>query len=214
MRLGIALAALAAASLAACGGGKQEGVVKFRGSTPNTSVQKAKFVREYETFCPNCGKEVAWGKTTCIDPATNTKRRSCEGVIFEWPKELTCGSCKGTGQCDACAMMDQLANGECYNCRGKGDLIRQGQAKECPNCKGKMVCPICEGSKKCDWCKGAGKVGAEFVKTKIKKTAVEDDLLPEKEKKIDDKKEDKKDDKKTDEKKNDEKKEEKKPEEK
>jgi hypothetical protein len=173
MRLGTALVVLAAASLAACGGGKQEGVVKFRGSTPNTSVQKAKFVREYESFCPNCGAELAFGLNKC------SQRKTCEGLLFTWPKELTCGSCKGTGVCTACVNMDQerdAATGQwvCYNCRGKGDLILQGQGKECPNCKGKKVCPICEGTKKCDWCKGAGKVDDAFVKKNMKKGAGDD----------------------------------------
>jgi len=205
MRFGTAVVALAAATLAACGGGKQEGVVKFYGASPNTSVQKAKFVREYESFCPNCGKELSYGATKCPN------RKTCEGLLFTWAPEYVCGSCKGTGQCGACIWMDQMATGECYNCRGKGDLILQGQGKPCPNCGGKKVCPICEGSKKCDWCKGSGKVPAEFVKTKLKKgTGGEESLLPDEKRPEEKKPEEKKvEEKKPEEKKPEEKKEEK-----
>jgi len=107
--------------------------------------------------------------------------------------------------------MDQMATGECYNCRGKGDLILQGQGKPCPNCAGKKLCPICEGSKRCDWCKGGGKVGAEFVKTKLKKSASGDEnLLPDEKRPEEKKPEEKKaEEKKPEEKKPEEKKEEK-----
>lgn len=201
MRRVNAAVVLAVGMLAACSGGKQEGVVKFYGSTPNTSVQKAKFVREYQSFCPNCGKEIAYGATKCPN------RRTCEGVLLTWPNEYVCGSCKGTGQCGACAWMDQMATGECYNCRGKGDLILQGQGKPCPNCGGKKVCPICEGTKKCDWCKGSGRVGADLVKKTLRKGSGvgEEELLPT-EKRPEEKKTE---EKKPEEKKSDEKKEEK-----
>lgn len=204
MRLGTAFTTVLALSLAACGAGNQEGIVKFRGSTPNTALQKTKMVREFETFCPNCGKPLAFGATKCPD------RRTCEGQKFTWATSYVCGSCKGTGQCGACMWMDQ-PDGQCYNCRGKGDLILEGQARECPNCKGKKVCPICDGSKKCDFCKGDKKVGAEVVKAHLKKGSLAsgDEPPPSDERKEDKKTEPKKEEPKPEDKK-DEKKEEKK----
>jgi hypothetical protein len=172
MKLKHGLVLLAVAALAACGSGKPEGVVQFHGAPPNTSKQQEKFkqsrtIREYTTACPNCGREIEFGKVKCGNKVCAT--------AMSWPKEYVCGSCKGTGNCTACVNMEQFPTGECYNCRGKGDLIINGQARDCPNCKGKKVCPICEGKKTCDWCKGAGRVSDEFVKSHLRKSAGDED---------------------------------------
>lgn len=209
MKLSRGLILLASVALAACGTGKPDGIVAFHGFPPNTSKQNeklkaAKVIREYTTACPGCGKEIEYGKTKCPGKA-------CQAQI-SWPKTYTCASCKGTGLCNACVWMDQ-PTGECYNCRGKGDLIINGQARDCPNCKGKKACPICvqpdgRGNMKCDWCKGEGKVSEDFVKAHLRKGASEDDDTKPEEKKPEEKKpeEKKPEEKKPDEKPSEEKK--------
>jgi hypothetical protein len=201
MKLSRGLVLLASVALAACGSGKPEGIVAFHGFPPNTSKQNeklkaAKTIRQYTTACPGCGKEIEYGKTKCPS-------KVC-AIQMSWAKAYPCASCKGSGLCNACVWMDQ-PTGECYNCRGKGDLIINGQARDCPNCKGKKTCPICEGSRKCDWCKGDGKVTEDFVKAHLMKGSNDEEA---EEKKPDEKKpeEKKPEEKKPDEKKPDEKK--------
>ncbi len=89
---------------------------------------------------------------------------------MSWRADYRCPSCKGSGNCPACSEMEQ-SRGDCYNCRGQGVLIFQGQSPECPNCKGTKKCPICKGSMKCDYCDGTGKVAKDIVKAKSAKFA-------------------------------------------
>jgi len=140
--------------LAACGGGKQEGDVRFIGFAPVTS--KDKDVREVRTFCPNCGEPIAVDTARCPN-------KKCKADMT-WAKDYRCPSCKGSGICSACSSMEQ-AKGDCYNCKGQGVLIYQGQSPECPNCKGSKKCPICKGTMKCDYCEG-GRIAKDVVKTK------------------------------------------------
>ena len=140
--------------LAACGGGKQEGDVRFIGLAPVNA--KDKDIRKVETRCPNCGDPIAVDTAKCPNKRCKTE--------MTWPKDYPCPSCKGSGFCPACSAMEQ--KGECYNCKGQGILIFQGQTPECPNCKGSGKCPVCKGNKTCDFCGGSGKVGKEIVKAK------------------------------------------------
>ncbi len=159
MRVTNAFVLLAAASLAACGGGRQEGVVSFKGQNPNTSLQKDN--RSVSTHCPGCLDPIEIGTERC------PKKKTCDTRIFWREKEgYRCPSCQGNGVCGACVMMEQLPDGKCFNCKGTGNLIYFGKAPECASCKGKGACPICKGSKKCDYCAGAGKIPAEEVKTR------------------------------------------------
>ncbi len=153
--------------LAACGAGKQEGEVRFTGFAPVTS--KDKDVREVRTFCPNCGEPIPVDKARC-------ENKRCKAEMT-WAKEYRCPSCKGSGTCAACVEMEQT-KGECYNCRGQGVLIYQGQSPECPNCKGTKKCPICKGSMKCDYCDGSGKIAKDVVKAKSAKFSGGGDDLP------------------------------------
>lgn len=145
-------------ALAACGGGKLEGDVRFVGFAPVTS--KDKDVRTIETRCPYCGDPLE------VDTARH-KKKTCNNDIH-WSDKYNCPSCRGTGRCAACTAMEQT-DGNCYNCKGQGVLIYAGQSPECPNCKGQKKCPVCKGSQKCDYCGGEGKVGKEFVKAKAAK---------------------------------------------
>jgi len=140
--------------LAACGGGKQEGDVRFIGFAPVTS--KDNDVREIRTFCPNCGDPIAVDTARCPN-------KKCKADMT-WPKDYRCPSCKGSGICSACSSMEQ-AKGDCYNCKGQGVLIFAGQSPECPNCKGSKKCPICKGTMKCDYCE-QGRVAKDVVKAK------------------------------------------------
>jgi len=159
MRLRNALVLLAAASLAACGGGKQEGLVSFKGQNPNTSLQKD--TRSVSTHCPGCLDPIEIGTERC------PKKKTCDTRIFWREKEgYRCPSCQGNGVCAACVMMEQLPDGKCFNCKGTGNLVYYGKAPVCASCKGEKGCPVCKGSKKCDYCSGAGKVTAEAVKAK------------------------------------------------
>ena len=146
--------------LAACGGGKQEGDVRFTGFAPVTA--KDKDVREVRTFCPNCGDAIE------VDTVRH-KKKTCNADI-KWSESYRCPSCKGSGRCSACVIMEQESSkGECYNCKGQGVLFFAGQSPECPNCKGSKKCPVCKGSAKCDYCDGSGKVAKEVVKAKSAK---------------------------------------------
>jgi hypothetical protein len=154
--------------LAACGGGKLEGDVRFIGFAPVTS--KDKDVREVRTFCPGvCREPIA------VDTARCTNKR-CKAEIH-WSNDYRCPSCQGTGHCSACSSMEQT-NGECYNCKGQGVLIYAGQSPECPNCKGTKKCPVCKGFQKCDYCDGTGKIGKDIVKAKAAKFVGGTDGLP------------------------------------
>ena len=166
MKLSNAIVLLAVAALAACGpSGRQEGVVKFKGSTPNTSLQKAKGDnRELSTYCPVCGRAVDPGTSPCPD------KKGCN-VQITWTGPYACGACKGSGRCSACYWMEQLADGNCYNCKGSGQRIYLGKSVDCPDCKGKGKCPICEGKKECDYCSGSGKLSYDLVKERAKKAA-------------------------------------------
>ncbi|HVR85125.1 MAG TPA: hypothetical protein VMU54_12490 [Planctomycetota bacterium] len=147
-------------ALAACGVGKQEGEVRFSGFAPVNS--KDKDVREVRTFCPGCGEPIAVDTARCPNKRCKTE--------MSWRADYRCPSCKGSGYCSACSEMEQ-AKGDCYNCKGQGVLIFQGQSPECPNCKGTKKCPICKGSMKCDFCDGTGKVAKDIVKAKSAKFA-------------------------------------------
>jgi len=150
--------------LAACGVGKPEGDVRFIGFAPLTS--KDKDVREVRTFCPGCGDPIAVDTARCPNKKCKTDMR--------WNNDYPCPSCRGSGICSACLEMEQ-EKGECYNCKGQGDLIFAGQTRECPNCKGTKKCPVCKGTMKCDYCNGEKKVGKEFVKAKAAKFLSKDD---------------------------------------
>jgi hypothetical protein len=167
MKLKHAAVLLAAAFLAACGSGKQEGDVRFIGFSPLTS--KDKDVRAVQTFCPNCKKPMEVDKARCDNKACKTD--------VAWPKDYKCPSCQGTGACAACTAMEQT-RGECYNCRGQGVLIYAGKSPECPNCKGSKKCPICKDPGKCEYCSGTGRIPKEVVKAKAAKYLTGDNELP------------------------------------
>jgi hypothetical protein len=170
MRLRNAFVLLAAAALAACGGGRQEGVVSFKGQNPNTSLQKDN--RSVSTHCPGCLKPIEAGTERCPD------KKFCDTRIY-WKESYRCPSCQGSTACQACVMMEQLPDGKCFNCKGTGNLIYFGKAPECASCKGKGACPICKGSKRCDYCQGAGKISQDEVKSRaagsLKANKEEDD---------------------------------------
>ncbi len=157
MRLKHAIVLLAAAALGACGGGKQDGMVSWKGQTPNTSLQKD--TRSVSTHCPGCRQWLEWGTERCPD------KKFCDTRIF-WQSAYPCPSCRGSGVCSACVMMEQLPDGKCYNCKGTGNLVYKGKAPDCASCKGKGGCAVCTGSKKCDYCEGAGKIPADTVKSR------------------------------------------------
>src|SRR5882672_3900580 len=166
MKLKHAAVAASILFLAACGIGKPEGEVRFTGFAPVTS--KDKDVREVRTLCPNCGDPIAVDTNRCPNKKCKTD--------MSWPKDYRCPSCKGSGRCSACVLMEQEGSkGDCYNCKGQGVLIYAGQSPECPNCKGSKKCPICKGSAKCDYCEGTGKVSKEVVKAKAAKFLGKDD---------------------------------------
>src|SRR5439155_270921 len=137
MKLSRVFVLLASAGLAACGSGKPEGSVAFHGIPANTSKQQERLkqagtIRDYTLACPQCGT----AENITLDTKICPKKKTCGASMF-FPDEYVCASCKGTGLCTACVWMDQMPTGECYNCRGKGDLIFNGQARDCPNCKGR-----------------------------------------------------------------------------
>jgi len=166
MKLKHAAVLAATVFLAACGGGKQEGDVRFLGFTPVTVNQKD--ARAIQTFCPNCHKPMEVDKARCDNKACKTD--------VAWPKEYRCPYCAGSGQCAACTAMEQ--SGDCYNCKGQGVLIYAGKSPTCPNCKGNKVCPICKGSRKCDLCNGEKTIPKEVVKAKAAKFVSKDGDLP------------------------------------
>lgn len=169
MNLKHAAVLTAVALLAACGGGKQDGIVQSIGYAPVTANDKD--TRTFKTFCPGCKKPIAVDTARCPDKRCKTD--------MVWKADYRCTSCKGTGECNACVLMEQ-AKGECYNCKGEGVLIFAGQSPTCPNCKGNKVCPTCKGSRKCDACKGEGKVAKDLVKAQAAKHlgGSEDELPP------------------------------------
>lgn len=167
MKLKHAAVLAATVFLAACGGGKQEGDVRFLGFTPVTANQKD--VRGVQTFCPNCHEPMEVDKARC-------ENKKCKTDVA-WPKEYRCPYCQGSGRCPACTAMEQ--SGECYNCKGQGVLIYAGKSPNCPNCKGSQKCPTCKGSRSCDFCEGKGTIAKEVVKAKASKFINKDDGLPE-----------------------------------
>ena len=169
MKLKHAAVLLAASFLAACGGGKPEGVVTFVGFAPVTANDKD--VRAVETRCPKCREPIA------VDTVKHKEKKSCN-VDMVWAKDYRCPSCQGSKICAACTVMEQT-KGECYNCRGEGVLIYAGKSPTCPNCKGSKLCPICKGSRKCDQCNGEGVLAKEVVKAKAAKFVNKDEGLPE-----------------------------------
>jgi hypothetical protein len=156
-----AAAILAASLLAACGGGRQEGIVKFRGIPPQSALQLAKDVRQVTTQCPHCLRPTEVDTAVCPE-------KTCKGQI-KWADSYTCGSCQGTGRCTACKMLEQK-DGKCFNCDGSGVKVYLGKSPACPNCKGEKTCPICKGNGKCDSCQGTGKVSKDVVKDRAKKS--------------------------------------------
>jgi hypothetical protein len=169
MKLRHAAVLLAAAFLAACGGGKQEGIVTFIGFAPVTANDKD--VRAVQTFCPGCKEPIA------VDTARHKENKKCN-IDIAWTGPYRCPSCQGTKICAACTAMEQT-RGECYNCRGEGVLIYAGKSPTCPNCKGSKVCPLCKGTRKCDQCGGEGTISKDVVKAKAAKFVNKDDGLPE-----------------------------------
>lgn len=162
MRLTAALALPLVLSLAACGGGKPKGVVRFQGLPPNSAAQKAKDTRTVSVVCPGCLSSISFGADKC-------GRKNCVDRLI-WDKSFTCPSCNGGGGCGACALLEQQ-DGKCFDCAGTGIKTYAGKTPECPNCKGKKVCPVCEGSKKCDYCKGEGKLDDAAVRDLSAKSA-------------------------------------------
>lgn len=162
MRLTAALALPLILSLAACGGGKPKGVVRFTGLAPNSAAQKAKDNRTLTVSCPTCMKPVPFAAEKCPN------RKECPKLI--WDKSFTCPSCNGSGGCSGCALMEQK-DGNCPNCAGSGIKTYAGKTPECSNCKGKKLCPVCDGSKKCDYCKGAGQLDDAAVRDLAAKAA-------------------------------------------
>lgn len=159
------IAVLGAALLAACGG-KPKPIVQMKGLAPTNITSKDN--REIRVFCPGCKQQ--------IDAATVTKcpdEKNCATPIL-LDSEYVCGSCRGTGNCSACSMMEQ-EKGKCYNCRGLGYINYLGKAPACPNCVdkekgiGNGKCPVCKGEAKCDYCGGSGKVSADAIKKKALK---------------------------------------------
>lgn len=171
MRIKLALAGLALAALAACGG-SPNGVIQFRGLTPNTAAQKKKDGRHILAYCPNCGLRIDAGADQCPD------QRICKMRNIRWESSYACGFCNATGACMACKLLEQ-EGGNCVDCRGQGYITYLGKTPECPNCKGnaeakhKGKCPICLGETKCDYCGGSGKLPFETVRARAKKASGE-----------------------------------------
>lgn len=168
MKLTHAAILAAVAVLAGCGGGKQDGIVVSIGTTPVTVNDKD--IRTFQTFCPGCKAPIA------VDTARHTDKKCKTDMV--WRADYRCAPCKGTGDCNACVLMEQMEKGDCYNCKGEGVLIFAGQSPTCPNCKGNKKCPTCKGSRKCDACSGSGKVAKETVKTKAAKFVGGEEGLP------------------------------------
>lgn len=168
MKLKHAAVLLATAFLAACGGGKQEGIVTFVGFAPVTANDKD--IRTVETRCPGCNEPIA------VDTARHKENKKCN-IDMVWSKDYRCPSCQGSGRCAACTAMEQ-SRGECYNCKGEGVLIYAGKSPTCPNCKGNKVCPLCKGSQKCDQCNGDKVISKDVVKAKAAKFVSKDGDLP------------------------------------
>ena len=186
MKLKHAAVLLATLSLAACGGGKQEGIVNFVGFAPVTANDKD--VRAVQTFCPGCNEPLA------VDTARHKENKKCN-IDMAWTGPYRCPSCQGSGICAACTAMEQT-RGECYNCKGEGVLIYAGKSPTCPNCKGNKVCPICKGTRKCDQCNGEKVITKEVVKAKAAKFVSKDGDLPDSDPRPPDKGADKKEEKK------------------
>ncbi len=155
MRLMHAFVLLVAAGLAACGG-RQDGQVKMKGLTPNTSLQKD--ARHVKASCPQCGQEIELGAEMCPD------QRVCKAQL-NWDESYPCGYCSGTGVCQACYLMEK-EGGKCFNCQGAGYLTYRGRTPDCPDCKRTKVCTICKGSQKCDWCGGEKAVAFSVLQQK------------------------------------------------
>jgi hypothetical protein len=168
MKLTFALVLGAVTALAACGGGMQEGLVKYTGLVPNTVRQIPGDSRKMESFCPGCRAPIEFGLARHLVKQQNMQ---CDTKLL-WKKDYPCGSCDATGICRACLNMEQT-EGKCYNCKGAGYLIYQGKTPECSNCTGKGgergKCPVCKGTRKCDYCAGEGKLPDSVVKEKIAK---------------------------------------------
>lgn len=155
MRIKTALVLVVTLALAACSGGKQEGVVRFKGSTPNTSLQVKRDNRAVSSHCPKCDDPLK------IDEVKCPKVKTC-GAKVVWKESYACAPCGASGVCQACVWMENQ-KGQCYACRGEGFIAYQGKTPDCKNCSGKKVCPICTGTQKCDYCKGR----KEFSKAEV-----------------------------------------------
>jgi hypothetical protein len=142
-------------TLAACGSGKQQGTVTYKGAPPYSAAQKANDKRTIKTYCPKCKSPLDFGSPKCT-------QKPCKELQISWRESYTCWTCDGSGRCQACIMREQR-DGKCSNCKGTGILTFQGKTPECPDCKGKGTCAVCNGTQKCDYCEG-GKVPAELVK--------------------------------------------------
>jgi hypothetical protein len=169
MRLTAALAIPLVLSLAACGGGRPKGVVRFTGIAPNTAAQKAKDDRGVVVTCPGPCANKDGSKSPLAYGADKCPVKNCVDKLA-WDKTYICPSCNGGGSCSACALLEQQ-DGKCFDCAGSGVKIYAGKSPECSNCKGKKVCPICDGSKKCDFCKGEGKLDDAAVQALAGKSA-------------------------------------------
>lgn len=180
MKLKHAAVLITVALLAACGGGKQEGDVRFLGSMPLTA--KEKDTRSVQVFCPNCHEPTEVDRARC-------ENKKCK-VDMHWSAEYRCPSCQGSGVCASCSVLEQ-ANGDCYNCKGSGILIFQGATVDCPNCKGSKKCPICKGNMKCTDCGGNKTLAKDVIKSRSAKSdgLPESDARPPVEKKDESKKE-------------------------
>ena len=64
-------------SLAACGSGKQSGMVVYRGAPPYSAAQKAKDSRQIKTFCPNCKLPLDYGSDRC-------SQKPCKELKIGW----------------------------------------------------------------------------------------------------------------------------------
>jgi hypothetical protein len=157
-------------ALAACGSGKQQGTVAYRGTPPYSAAQKAKDNRTIQTFCPKCKQPLDFGSERC-------SQKVCKELRVGWRESYTCWTCDGSGRCQACVMREQR-DGKCSNCKGSGILTFQGRTPECPDCKGKGTCALCGGTQKCDYCEGGGKVSADLVKQRAKRAGTEDEPAP------------------------------------
>ncbi len=146
-----------AAFMGACGRG-QDGVVRMRGFTPNSGLQKD--TREIFTYCPSCNIQIEAGTERCQGKRCNSR--------IDWDEKYPCSYCGATGKCRACFLMEK-DGGKCFNCKGAGFLTYQGRTPQCPDCKGSKVCTVCKGSQKCDYCGGESAIALSVLKERARK---------------------------------------------